>query len=200
MDIVGIATLLITIPPAMVAMYELGWVKRRSPSDSSTEPPTVAADDGAERVVLTLTPENVRKPGTIQHHLASFETRLPTRYRNENDPNNGLIRNPYYIRWSASGTWRIALIGIVIQAIFTVILFNTSYVSEGNIRIFIEVIGMGSIIFFCVMAVQAMKALAVVDDYLRFLKTNKITIGVELSLPRRVYDARRDLSVGANPE
>jgi hypothetical protein len=187
--LISIATLLIGIPATIVAMRELEWIKARSLNDTSAEPLTVAADDDTERVVLTLTPENVRKAGTIQHDLANFETRLPSRYRNENDPVNGLIRNPSYIRWSANGVWRTSIIGAALQALFIVIAL---YVSEGGIRIVVEIVGAVSVVFLAIMALQAKKALIIINEYFNFLDANKITIGVELSMPRSEYETRRD--------
>jgi hypothetical protein len=188
---ISLATLAVAIPPAIAAMRDLGWhtppdksSNLKTPSEPLCNEPRVET----ERVLLQLANEKEAVLGTIEYHLRAFENRLPTFYRNDRDPLNGLIRNPSYIRWSASSIFRTSKIGFFVQLILAAAAFFLRDLFSTPQLVVTELAVVGTAIYLLFTALIARRALSVVRSYYNFLDLNRITIGVELTQERGAHE------------
>lgn len=88
--LIALAAVVVAVPPMIVALRQLGWFPPSASSRNSIE----ALPDSPERVLITLRPENAKRPGTLEYDLANFESRISGLLYRPIDSLNGLILNP----------------------------------------------------------------------------------------------------------
>jgi hypothetical protein len=213
--VIALVTLIVAIPPAIVAMKDLGWIAAATPSavpvqsyPSSSESPE--SDDG-ERVLLTLSPQRVATPGTVEHDLIGFEKRLPSFYQSSDPLNNinNLIWNPGLIRFRAStiahtiqfGIVALFLLGIGMGVTTVTYPVGTSPAGSliGSMSFlvgFLFIVG-AIIIPLSIQWIKAKTVVRIVDEYTSYLRSNQINIGIELTQAKAMYGRRCTLPISA---
>lgn len=206
--VIALVTLIVAIPPAIVAMKDLGWIAAATPvvvpvesSPSSSELP--AFDDG-ERVLLTLTPQRVATPGTVEHDLIEFEKRLPPLYRSSDPLNdiNNLIWNPELIRFRANGIAHTVIFGIVSLILAGIGMGVTTFTRPESTSSADSIIGsapflvgflfvIGVIVIpLSIQWIKAKTVVHIVDEYIQYLRFNQINIGIELTQSKGMHERR----------
>ena len=206
--IIALATLFVCVPPAITAMQDLGWLKTFQADTKAPQSPAMNVDmptrGDFDRVLLTLKPERAEIPGTIEHELMTFEARLPASYRSEDALNglNNLVRNPRLIRTIANSKAGVSKAGLIFVLVLGGIMGAIIAYSHVDAALYVIVIATGAaIVLFSIFLYlerrKALKALAIVNEYIDYLYANEIQIGVELTQSRMLYDRHDATSVAA---
>jgi hypothetical protein len=199
MLVIGIAAIGVAIPPAVVAMRDMGWIAASAPVrvvatslDPNAEAPATNAED---RVLLTLRPERATTEGTLEYRLMTFERRLPPDYRSVGPfgDSNSLIWNPGMYKWSASSRLLLSKIYVPLLFVFCVVLGVLIFVApkETPVVYFATIVSVMIVVmtaFICVLWLRAKKVLTIVDDYRNYLRANEINIGLEMTQPRSMFE------------
>ena len=180
--LIAVLAVAVAVPPMIVAARQLGWLPPTAPVRNVIE----ALPDSRDHVLITLQPENAKRPGTLEYDLANFESKVSGFYGTL-DPLNGLILNPGLTRMRPRMVFVTSWIGIAMLALITAtglaLLPSTGQIAT---VIGLDAIAIPTLLF---LIFKARKVITVVDDYFAYLRANRIRIGVELTQAKAAHEA-----------